>query len=145
MKTYTIDLNGRKLTLRGLIADVKEHIVDLVIAEKDSSNERRFRKGLMPADRYKLIQQEILAISWISDAVIFFLSTPEGSRELMRAMIEETVSDAELDQLVELRQDPESQVFAVCKMIFDDAYPKKKTVAETGQISTLAPKRGKRS
>jgi hypothetical protein len=147
MKTYPVEINGKLLTLSGLTDDVKTTVLDIVIADLDRGNNRRMRNKVITEDEFVLKHQSINATTFTSEAVILFIGTPEGGRAMLRAMVLESITDADLDALNEARLVEGSPVSAALAQIFADSYPKKKTEPEisTARTSTRTRTSGKRS
>ena len=126
MKTYKVAVGERELTLRGLTNQVKEDVTDVVRANEIRTNARLLKKGLITGEEYLTEKQSVMGLNFASEPLIKFITTPEGKESLVRAMVvNEDVTDAEIQELVASLQDSDTAIGAVFTVIFEDAYPKK--------------------
>ncbi len=136
MKTYKVPTATRELTLLGMTDGVKEDVTDIVRAREIRTNTRLMKKGLLTAEEFLSEKQSILGLTFASEPVVRFLASVEGKTALAKAMCEEA-TDAEVAELAGCMSDSETPAGAVFEMIFEEAYPKKKTVKTTSQPSTV--------
>ncbi len=132
MKLYKFTMNGMPFTLKGMTNGVKEDITDIVRVNAERGWIRRLKKGLYASpEEAGAVRPSAAAIGFISEEVGEYLKTEEGKKALYRAMLDGppmyTVTDEDVDMVYEAAQVEGSDIYIVCKMLFEDAFPKKAT------------------
>ncbi len=137
MKTYKIEVATREVELRGLDEKAKEDLTDIIRANEIRTNARLMKKGLISADEYLMEKQSVMGLSFASEPVVKYLTTPEGKRALLLAMLKtQDATEAEIAEMIAGMGDDETKAGAVFAIIFEEAYPKKKTAKTNPPDST---------
>jgi len=129
MKTYRIETANGTYHLSGLIDKVKETIEDIVQANERMALHRQMTKGLLTPEVYTMEKAGIQAMGFASEAVMKFISTPKGEKELFRAMLEhggklELVKSDDIQAVIDAKNIKDSDAALTIAAIWTDAYPK---------------------
>lgn len=144
MKTYKLLAGDKIYTVAGLTDDVKTDLVDIVQAQEKNRNHKQLKKGLIDAEVYTTNQQSIQGIGFASEAVIKHLATQRGKKDLYRAMLEhggkyDTVSDEQVNAVLDAAEDDTSEAWTVVQQIWEDALPKGRTPPRSTQPAAETP------
>lgn len=140
MKLYKIELNGKPFTLSGLTNEVKDEICDVVQVDAERGWMRRCRKGMYQDGEALLFRPKKLPFA--SEEVLNYTMSEAGAKRFYKAMLAGpegyVVTDEDVEALYRAQSDVNSEIGTICRLMFEDAYPKKKTETPTIPPSSTA-------